>query len=167
MTYVVAVLVTVVILYFLVKSPSPLKHGDLTSEKLRSLVEALYYRGFEGASAVVKHRREATALLIITKHIIADDNVVLRAHIPLDERKRPQQQLTAELARRYPTFNMGSTKSPAESNQMTGELGNDLDGAVRLIETVVKDVLQIDLQRDCQIYLENVSERFVRIGWSS
>jgi hypothetical protein len=63
--------------WLLFKRPRPLKHRGLTAERLRSLVDALYFRGFDGGELRVGLDGAPEPIVRLTKRIVSPGTVHL------------------------------------------------------------------------------------------
>jgi hypothetical protein len=159
----ISLVVLAVVYVLFVKKPTPLKHRDLSPERLLKLVQVLYFRGFDGAELLLRQQRVDAPGLRIVKRIVADNDVSLSGEVVFDARMDAYQRFLSQLRGLGTRF----TEVGRDTRFVVSmEFGNDMAEVCRVARALF-DALDTDVQRDGYLTLHSVSERHVRIGWTS
>lgn len=161
-----ALLLLLLIYYLFVQEPGALMHRHLSPARLMKLVQALYFRGFDGAELIIHEVRHRRRLFRVIKQIVQDNDVRLVGMTTLVpgslEHCRFVESLTA-LGVRYDERRINE---PSPECTMTIALGNDLAEVCRVARARF-EAMDSDVAKDGSASLHNVIERNIRIGWTS
>lgn len=142
----------------------PLKHRNLTQQRLYRLVEALYFRGFSNGTMTIRVAGRRGAELTVQKNIVKDDHVLLSVDVTDPLVVSPAQELSGELG-----IAAGLSGTPSYSTTHRGirvDFGNDLRLCEQFLRRFAERAWNVDLQRDGYAVLKNVAAGNYRIGWS-
>lgn len=149
----------------------PAVHTGLDSTRLRAMLEALYWRGYDGGMLFLEVR-EADAFIQIRKQIRDIGDVVLRSDFPQADWSAayyPKVRAYLDSAGVQFTDTVGPTDLAVQGAAPTRTLvvlfGRDLQAAQHYVEFVTREVFGIDPVTQLVATLENVAARDTKIGF--
>ena len=141
-------------------SGRPIRFRGIRPERLRELLQALYFRGFDGATLVMQ-ARAWKPLAVVEKEIIADNNVQLACTLFGGPELVPVMN---EVVRSLPTVTAVAAAKRGAVARL--ELGSDRDHATRVLIEICGRVYGVDIASEAVVYLTNMHPSNVRIGWT-
>lgn len=168
---VVGVLLVAVVFSGVVFPSRPAVHAGLDSTRLRSMIEALYWRGYDGGMLFLEVR-DADAFIQIRKQIREVGDVVLRSDFPQADWSSefyPKIKAYLDSAGIQYDDTIGPTdlavQGAVPTRTLVVFLGSDLQVAQRYVEFVTREVFGIDPATQLVATLENVAARDIKIGF--
>lgn len=157
----------VVLLFVLFGPEIPIPKRNLGPERLRVLVDILFYRGFDGAELVVKSFRGGAGLRV-RKHIAGENDVRLLSEIavagwPPAYRSTFQQGLD----RIGVDYEYSARQDAASSESIVIDFRSDRERVVAVALLLFESVYGISLATRGFAYLKKIAAGNVRIGWTT
>jgi hypothetical protein len=171
--WVVAILIAIPVgIYLLLFSKStPLRHRDLTPERLRMLIETFFFRGADRATITIGIDDNPQRALTFEKYILSQiggpNRVGLRTELRSSLLGEDYAGVRdALLARGTPFEEISPTQVQGE-NALRIDLGEDVERAAGITELVFRDAWRVSLERECYLFATRIFLGNARVGWSS
>jgi hypothetical protein len=162
MKYAIWIFVVVGILYLLLKRPTSLKHRHLSDARINELVDALYRRGFDEGSLVVRATGHSFS---VTKRIHGEGDVRLYGLATLPEVGETDARMQSRLAELGLHSSEEVNDGPPLERSLRIDFGDKLGSITDAIRIVATDGWGVDIEQEGFATLNRVSERNVSIGW--
>ena len=167
MKYVLIAVVVLALVYVLLRRPTPIRYRRLSAERLLKMVQVLYFRGFDGGELLLRQDAVDHPTFRVVKQIIADNDVALHGDVVVRADSSEYEKIKRELDAHFPGYQAHDPRSAELTRTFHMAFGNDLAGVCRVARVIFENALGVSIERDCHVYFLNVSERNVRIGWTS
>ena len=135
----------------------PAKYRDLDTPRLRSLLDLLYVRGVDGGFlhvAVIK----SVQFVRVYKCIQQPDVVSLELHIPRSAYQHLEVPTAMDtlnsLGAQLSTGQMRGIASGEPRDSLVIDCGPGISRVLVVLESVLRDVLQLDPERQCVAHIE-------------
>ncbi len=135
----------------------PARHRNLTQERVTTLVEMLLERGRNGAALFVEERG-GSRFVQLAKYVAESNHWGIQCDFPLAKwseqfyARVPECVTDLGLRAREMTTGRKDTQ-----RFLTVDFGRNVKQATQLITCIVERVFGLELARDCEAYLVNVS----------
>ena len=134
----------------------PAKYRDLDTPRLRSLLELLFVRGQDGGYLHVG-LIGSPRFLRVYKYICRPEEVELRAHIPQEtyaDRGLEPTKEALDAAGFSPSLRNSAT-GIGSADDLVVNCGPGISRAVVVLEFLLRDLLQLDPERQCIAHIAN------------
>jgi hypothetical protein len=164
--FLITLLVLVLVYYLFVQKPKPLKHRDLSPARLLKLVQALYFRGFDGAELALYAKGLPSPVFRVTKQIVQDNDVRLIGAISFVPGSPERERFLGSLLSLGASYEERSTNDSSVACTVTVPFGNDVAEVCRVARARF-EAMGREIEHDGYLCLHDVIGRNVRIGWTS
>lgn len=167
---IVGILIVVLLLLALLPKSPPAVHAQLDSARMRALIDALYYRGYDGGMLFLRVRGDRRCVQL-RKEIRAPGSVVLRCDFPLVSWSEPYY---SDVKRYLDSAAVSYSDVPGSGDVPMIEtpertlviaLGADPNVTEKFVDHVFRNVFGVDPASRVFGTLESVSPRDTKIGF--
>ena len=156
--------VSLFLVYWLfIREATPLKHRDLTRERLSTLMQMFYFRGADKAELFIEAQADQRRLVTVRKRIERVNTVHLDLEADLAASSEAYMQFKDGLASR----GLPCEEVPGSPTGTVRILVRRLDDAVGVdVVMTLASAANVSLEKDCYLYARRVSANSrARIGW--